>query len=191
MLNQCCTRYRIMRNYPHNGTHLRDDGFTLIEVMVALVIFSIGLLGVAGLQTAGLKTTHQSYQRTVAVTAARDMADRMRANMTGVRNNAYSSFTAAPSTDPGCTGSACTPASIALHDAFQWYASLANLLPSADKSSVSCTDVDTGTPALDSGSQCTITVRWNSERSATATGTGCSTVLSDNDLTCMQVKFIP
>jgi type IV pilus assembly protein PilV len=177
-----------MRNHKISQSRRRDNGFTLIEVMVAVVIFSIGLLGVAGLQTSGLKTTHQSYQRTVAITAARDMADRMRANITGVRSNAYN-FSTAPS-DPGCVSAACTAANIANHDASQWYASLTASLPSPSASSVSCTDINAGTPALDQGSACIITVRWDSERSG-VTGTGCSTIASNNDLTCVQLRFIP
>lgn len=180
-----------MRNNPIKQSQHRENGFTLIEVMVAVVIFSIGLLGVAGLQTSGLRTTHQSYQRTVAVTAARDMADRMRANMTGVRNKAYN-FSAAPGTDPGCVSAACTYANIASHDAFQWYASLNASMPSTSTSasSVSCTDINAATAALDSGSSCIITVRWDSERSG-VTGTGCSTIAANNDLTCVQLRFIP
>ena len=180
------TRYRNMHNHSINQSQHRDSGFTLIEVMVALVIFSIGLLGVAGMQTAGLKNTHQSYQRTIAVTAARDMADRMRANMTGVRNKAYS-FSSSPS-DPGCVSAACTYADIANHDANQWYDSL-NALPSPSASSVSCTDINAATAALDAGSACIITVRWDSERSG-VTGTSCSTT-STSDLTCVQLRFVP
>ena len=174
------------KSYP---TRLASRGFTLIEVMVALVIFSIGLLGVAGLQTAGLKTTQQSYQRTIAVTAARDMADRMRANLTGVRNNAYNAIAAAPAADPGCVGAVCTPANIAAQDAYEWYTKSLIALPSATASSVACTDVDAGTPELDSGSTCTITVRWDSERSG-KTGTGCNPA-NTNDLTCVQLRFMP
>lgn len=177
-----------MRNYLLNESQHRENGFTLIEVMVALVVFSIGLLGVAGLQTAGLRTSHQSYQRTIAVTAARDMADRMRANMTGMRNNAYS-FTSAPGSDPGCVSAACTYANIANHDAYQWYDSLNKLLPLTSLSSVSCTDVNTATTALDPGSACIISVRWDSERKG-VTGTGCNVNVAA-DLTCVQLRFIP
>ncbi|MBK8183103.1 MAG: type IV pilus modification protein PilV [Candidatus Competibacteraceae bacterium] len=55
----------------------RAKGFTLLEVMVALLILSVGLLGLAGLQLHALQYTHSSYQRTVVNIQALDMAERM------------------------------------------------------------------------------------------------------------------
>ena len=49
------------------GARLAMEGFSLIEVLVALFVLSIGLLGLAALQTTGLKFSHQSYERTQAV----------------------------------------------------------------------------------------------------------------------------
>lgn len=53
------------------------NGFTLIEVLVALLILSVGLLGLAGLQVRSLQYTHSSYQRTWVNIQALDMAERM------------------------------------------------------------------------------------------------------------------
>ncbi len=58
----------------------RQYGFSLLEVLIALLVLSIGLLGLAGLQTLGLKFNMQSYQRTQAALLAYDIVDRMRAN---------------------------------------------------------------------------------------------------------------
>ena len=55
-------------------------GFTLIEVLVALIIVSIGLLGLAGLQATSVRFNQQAYLRSQAVQQAYDMADRIRAN---------------------------------------------------------------------------------------------------------------
>lgn len=52
-------------------------GFSLIEVMVTLLVLSVGLLGLAGLQLRALQYTHSSYQRTLANIQALDMAERM------------------------------------------------------------------------------------------------------------------
>ncbi|MER2584261.1 MAG: type IV pilus modification protein PilV [Candidatus Competibacter sp.] len=54
-----------------------DRGFTLIEVIVALLVLSVGLLGLAGLQLRALQHTHSSYQRTLVNIQALDMAERM------------------------------------------------------------------------------------------------------------------
>ncbi len=58
----------------------RESGFTLIEVLVALVILSIGLLGLAGLQVSGLRGSSSAYMKSAAMIYANDMVDRIRAN---------------------------------------------------------------------------------------------------------------
>lgn len=57
-----------------------QGGFNMIEVLVTLAVLSVGLLGVAALQSIGIKFNHQSYQRTQAVVQAFDIVERMRAN---------------------------------------------------------------------------------------------------------------
>ena len=59
-------------------------GFTLLEVLIAIVVFSIGLLGIAGLQVSGMRFTHGSQLRAIAVAQAETLADRMRADPVGV-----------------------------------------------------------------------------------------------------------
>lgn len=65
-------------------TRMHQRGDSLIEVMVAIVIFSIGALGVALLQLKGMQFTKQSGSRTAAIQQARSLADAMRANPNGV-----------------------------------------------------------------------------------------------------------
>ena len=55
-------------------------GFTLLEVLIALFVLSIGLLGMAALQSIGLRSTHGAYLTSQAAVLAYDMADRIRAN---------------------------------------------------------------------------------------------------------------
>lgn len=64
--------------------HSRQRGFSLIEVLVAVVVFSVGVLGVALLQIKGMQYTKQSGSRTAAIQQARSLADAMRANPDGV-----------------------------------------------------------------------------------------------------------
>lgn len=65
------------------------NGFTLIEVLVSVVVFSIGLIGLASLQTISLKHNNDSYMRSQAILLAQDIADRMRANGLAVANGDY------------------------------------------------------------------------------------------------------
>lgn len=57
-------------------------GFTLVEVLVALLILSIGLLGLAALQAQALKDNHSSFMRSRATFLASDILDRMHADRT-------------------------------------------------------------------------------------------------------------
>ena len=127
----------------------RHRGVSLIEVLVALLVLSIGLLGVAALQVISLRSNHGSFVRGQAVLLASDMADRMRANRLGVVDaagndvgnydsaNASGNFQAAAPlhTTFACTRlgvtapNDCTVAQMAAHDAFEWNQILAARLP--------------------------------------------------------------
>lgn len=106
-------------------------GFTLIEVMIALLVLSIGLLGLAGLQTLSLRNNHMAYLRTQAVFQAYDMIDRMRANATEAALGAYGGISGIPSSPPLCnsTGSPCSPSQLVTYDAYAWNTANAALLP--------------------------------------------------------------
>lgn len=106
-------------------------GFSLVEVLVALAVLSIGLLGLAALQTTGLKFNHQSYERTQAVIQAYDIIDRMRANKSGggaTINTAYENVAlgTAPAASE-CTSS-CTGDQLAQYDIRKWNLANAALL---------------------------------------------------------------
>lgn len=58
----------------------RQVGLSLLEVLIATVVLSAGLLGLASLQIAGMKTTHNSYQMQQATWLVNDLLERMRAN---------------------------------------------------------------------------------------------------------------
>ena len=55
-------------------------GVSLLEVLIAVLVLSVGLLGIAGLQTANMRNTQSAHQRTVAVLLASSMSERIRAN---------------------------------------------------------------------------------------------------------------
>lgn len=62
----------------------RQRGTSLLEVLVSLVILSLGLLGYAGLQSVTVKNSHNAYLRTQATSLAYNVLDRMRANRTSL-----------------------------------------------------------------------------------------------------------
>lgn len=134
-----------------------QTGFTLVEVLVALVILSVGLLGLAGLHLNGLRNNESAYLRSQATLQAYDMVDRMRANLAGLEAGGYNAITG-PVSDPGCISAGCTPLQIAAYDAFQWNTANAGLLPSGS-------GTVTGTGA---GSVFTVTVAWDDNKSGSA-----------------------
>jgi len=71
---------RLRQNCRTASEARRQRGFTLIEAMVALIVLSVGLLGIAALYGQTLRASRTSLYRTEAVNLAADLADRMRAN---------------------------------------------------------------------------------------------------------------
>ena len=105
-----------------------SQGFTLLEVMIALVIFSFGLLALAALMAKGLQYNTSALHRSYASSQAYDMADRMRANREGIVKEHYDEINGSE-TDPGCIASGCNPAQMAQHDGWEWNKMNADVLP--------------------------------------------------------------
>jgi type IV pilus assembly protein PilV len=112
----------------------RQRGSSLIEVMVALLILAVGLLGFAGMQTRGMQMARKSYSHSQAAFLAEDLVERMRANATAVTAGNYklAKSSAVPSTTATCTASSpCSPAALASKDLNSWAQMLSTVLPSA------------------------------------------------------------
>ena len=111
----------------------RARGMTLIETLVALVIMSVGLLGIAALHVESVKAARGATLRTKAITLAVDMAEKMRANRLGALEGDYtidsgdmgSNHDCADDDEGGATV-ACNPAEMADHDVWLWKQRLAN-----------------------------------------------------------------
>lgn len=63
--------------WPIKERRRAQSGFTLLEVLIAVLVLSFGLLGLAGMQLKGLQSAHLSYQRTLATSAAQDAVERL------------------------------------------------------------------------------------------------------------------
>jgi len=124
----------------------KETGATLIEVLVAMVVLAIGLLGLAGLQATSIQSNHSAYYRSQATLLASDLADRMRANRTEALTNAYVIDFPTSSTSNSVTGTS------AEKDIAEWLNQLAQTLPEG-----------TGKIEKD-GTLVTISIRWNDTR---------------------------
>jgi type IV pilus assembly protein PilV len=158
-------------SWPAANRHPGQRGFTLLEVLVALVVLSFGLIGLAMLQTTSLRFNNDSYMRSQATFLAYDLVDRMRANITGAEAGNYcitnaTSTTAPPGTPETCgadsTNGCADAKSLAEYDIAAWYDLQKKYLsPAASASSVSRVTKATAGKTV---SVYTITMRWN-ERS--------------------------
>ena len=110
-----------------------QSGFTLLEVLVAFLILSVGLLGVVGLMVNSKVSQHQAVQRTRAVELADAMVERIRINPAAIATYniglnpvgpASPSGEPSPEPSPNCSSSPCTPAQLAAHDLWAWEQSL-------------------------------------------------------------------
>lgn len=110
----------------------RQRGVSLIEVMMSVLIFSIGLIGLAGLMVMATRSNHSAYLRTQAVFLAGSMADRMSANPVGVWSGDYNStkypVSASTAANSDCSAG-CTPDAIAKADQGRWSNQLSTFLP--------------------------------------------------------------
>ena len=94
----------------------QQQGFGMLEALISIVVFAGGILGIASMQLNGLSLLSNSNSLNVAVLAAADMADRMRANTFGLVDGHYMAITGNEA-DPAC-GANCTSEQIAQRDAF-------------------------------------------------------------------------
>jgi len=146
-----------------------SSGFSLIEVLIAVLIFSFGLLGVAGLMTVSIRNNHNGYMRSQAILLSSSIVSSMRANVTGLWLGAYNG--AAPN-DPTTTCSAtsrCDYSKLAQYDMEQWGLLINQFLPNGAGT------IDCDTPAIPAGivssglwqasppftGICNITVTWD------------------------------
>lgn len=112
-----------------------ERGVSLIEVMVAVLVFSIGLLGIAMLQMRGAQFTKDSSSRTAAIVLARSLAESMRANPSVAipsngTDSAYLYDGSTTYTDDDCaTKNVNSPADIAKRDLACWQRALVRNLP--------------------------------------------------------------
>ncbi|MEE9358331.1 MAG: type IV pilus modification protein PilV [Sedimenticolaceae bacterium] len=138
---------------------MNQKGFTLLEVLIAALVLSLGLLGTAGMQIISLKNTNSAYQRAQATQLAYDIIDRMRANRDEAEKSdskskyaiAYGGKTYAASSLPDCETKNCDSGTMAGYDVANWKVALAATLPSGDGS----VSIDTASKMV------TVDIRWD------------------------------
>jgi len=109
----------------------RQAGVGLIEVLVALLVLTIGILGIVALQTRALQFNQESIYTSQALMLAYEMTDRIRANKTSV-NDYLVDYGSAVSAGTNCETSTCSPDQMASFDLAAWKEAVAFNLPLGD-----------------------------------------------------------
>ncbi|MGD2118531.1 MAG: type IV pilus modification protein PilV [Chromatiales bacterium] len=144
----------------------KSRGITLIEVLVAVIVLAFGLLGLAGLQTVGLRNNDGALRRSHATFLAQDITDRMRINMSATLNGDYDLALGAAAPGNG---------TVAEKDLTAWLSTISQQLPSGGVGAVDCYAAVNSTV----NDICEVTVRWDDSRGL-YTGNACDT----NDPAC-------
>ncbi|MGZ8094986.1 MAG: type IV pilus modification protein PilV [Methylosarcina sp.] len=159
------TKHRLVMN--------KESGFTLIEILIAMVILSIGLLGLAGMQATVLKNNQSAYNRSLATQLTYDIADRIRANLDDGNKLDASTYTTIDSGDARAQSdcisisATCTTVDMAENDLYEWNLAL-SALPSAEGS----------VTVVASTRTFTVTINWDDNRNG-----------NDNDDPNFQMSF--
>jgi len=172
-----------MTGAPKLAGYIPARGFSLVEVLIALIVLSVGLLGIAKMEALALSSTAVASRRALAAVEAASLADSMHANRGywGSAANAAITITGTTvSNGPGAAGADCTKAGanapcsapdLASYDLQSWANALSALLP-GDQATVTC---NTTTPL-----ECSIQIQWseqavglnNAQSQATSTPAG-------------------
>lgn len=131
------------RNYPSRE---RQSGVSLLEILIAVVVLSLGLLGLAGLQLTSLRNNQSALERSSAVMATYTIVEAMHADRTAVTAGGFNHT---------LDGSAPTAATFPAESIATWLVMLRNALGPDARGSIACA---AGTGA------CTITVEWDDSR---------------------------
>lgn len=136
-----------------------NGGFTLIEVLIAMFVLSVGMLGSTALMLQGRAEAVKVNYEGKAMQLALGMAEQMRSNIEGVEGNDYDAIDTATATDPACIATGCTVAAMAEYDAYIWGQALESGLPEG-----------VGTVTGGGGDSIfTITVSWTETQKTSAT----------------------
>jgi type IV pilus assembly protein PilV len=111
-------------------------GVTLMEVLVAMLVFSMGLIGTASLMMVAMRSTQAAYVRTQVAFLAQNMAERMQANPIGVWSGDYNG--SYPDGGGQDCAAGCAPAQLARYDRRQWSSQLKSFLPPDAKADILC-----------------------------------------------------
>ena len=112
---------------------MRQTGFSTIELLISLVIMSIGVLGMAGLQLVSMQQNRSALLQGEAIMLANDILDRIRANPSSTYDVDLDDV---PTLTTNCVGNSCTESEMAAYDIAQWQCAINSVDVSGSQHSV-------------------------------------------------------
>ena len=141
---------------PQSRSH---SGFTLLEVLIALLVMSIGLLGIGKMMMLSARANDSAYMRSQATALAYTILDAMRANRSAAISQAYDTAQVVPALLACATAQpGCTSAQVAQNDTALWNNALGAELPGGTGTVITAIAPDKSTGA--NNVTATITVTW-------------------------------
>lgn len=170
-----------------------QSGFSLLEVLITLVVLSVGLLGIASMQMAGMRFTFNANEQGTAAILAQNIIDKMRANagcivggnvstcgsIGGLRGGSYDAITSQPAS-VNCVTQVCTFAQIAQSDVYDWYQALSTSLPSGTGAVQCITPAYCDNNATIAAAVYVVTVCWD-DGHGNVPPAGCGTTVNINN----------
>lgn len=178
-----------MRNCNRFEGPTLSRGISLIEVLVALLVFGVGVVGFAALQLKSVKQVEETYSRSQAMSVAHDLIERVRSNLTAESRAYYlqaNSWTANLNNPGSCvvTGSvpsaqdACSTLAMAEFDVYEVRNNLANLLQNGKIDLAPCQEVSC------------VTVAWGETQLDQCDQSGFSNGERDSDAHCIRLEVV-
>lgn len=168
-----------LETHQHHTNSKQQQGATLIEVLVAVIVLSIGMLGMVSLQTRAIQFEQSSLYQSQANIMAYDIIDKMRANSSNsaiLAQYLHGLTDTIPSTYTSCAGTSatCTLAELASYDLYSWLNELALTLPSG-KGAIAV-DNASATPVY------SITIQYDDSRASKSSSYGQSNTISPKQI---------
>jgi type IV pilus assembly protein PilV len=139
----------------------KQRGISIVESLVALVVISVGMLGIAGLYLSSLQASRTAKLRSQAVELVGSLADRIRANRDAAAAYNTAAYGGAPTTQ-ACATARCAPATLAQDDLARWLLDLRAGLPGGTAVTGTVVVTDRVRPDVDNY---LITVNWREANS--------------------------
>ncbi|MDZ7925609.1 MAG: type IV pilus modification protein PilV [Marinagarivorans sp.] len=157
---------------PTMHTLKRQQGYSLIEVLVSVVVLAVGFLGMTGLQARSLQSSQNSVLRTQAAFLSYDILEKMRGNPTANTAAAYAGKNGITEAT-NCLTTSCTTDQLAAFDVLSWKCTINSIFckDSVNNNLISTTsELPNGKGTISaSNGKVTIAIEWSEERSSNPT----------------------